>query len=192
MYTEVKTVHDVGKSLAEIHKTLKASSLLARRSSLQVDASVEARSEQQDRIHREEVEARNRHDRLAQRLLPTATPSGQPEEAQDAGTQRSLSTLWKRFPHTARSLLKRSSSASCHFAGGLSARKAPIDSSQSASGRLSSSSRRQNARSFGSATPGRICSARNAIDYPERGYWFLCGFQHWYGPCVCRSKCGPI
>ena len=96
MYTEVKTLHDVGKSLAEIQKTLKASSLLARRSSLQVEASVEARSEQQDRIRREEVEARKRHDQLAQRLLPTATPAGVPEEAQDAGTQKTLLTLWKR------------------------------------------------------------------------------------------------
>lgn len=74
MFTEVKTLHDVGKSLAEIQKTLKAASVLARRGSVEVDASVEPRLEQQDRRAREAAKAQERHDQLVARLQPDTAP----------------------------------------------------------------------------------------------------------------------
>lgn len=90
IYTEVKTLHDVGKSLAEIQKTLKGASVLARRGSVAVDAAVEPRSEQQDRRAREAAETRERHDRLVARLQPAAVTTDQTEEAEDPRTRENL------------------------------------------------------------------------------------------------------
>jgi len=39
MFTELKTVHDIGKSLAEIQKTLKSASIMSPRGPLEVEAS---------------------------------------------------------------------------------------------------------------------------------------------------------
>lgn len=89
-WTQVKTLHDVGKSLAEIQKILKGASVLARRGSVEVEASVEPRSEQQDRRGREAAEARKRHDRLVARLLPHATPAGRPDKAQAPSTGKNF------------------------------------------------------------------------------------------------------
>ena len=49
VYTSVKTVHDIGKALIEIQKTLKGASILGRRGAVEVDASVEPRSEKEER-----------------------------------------------------------------------------------------------------------------------------------------------
>lgn len=61
MWTEVKTLHDVGKSLDQIQKMLRGSSLLAREGWVEVDASVEPRSVRKERLIREDTEARKRH-----------------------------------------------------------------------------------------------------------------------------------
>ncbi len=97
VYTGVKTLHDVGKTLAEIQKTLKGASILARRGSVEVEASIEPRSEQQDRRAREAADSRERHDQLVARLQPAATAAGHPEEAQRPGTSgHSVLNLVKR------------------------------------------------------------------------------------------------
>jgi len=79
LYTEVKTLHDVGKSLAEIQKTLKSASVLARRGSVEVGASVELRSESHDRQALEYEEARQLHDELIAKLQPV-NPAADAEE----------------------------------------------------------------------------------------------------------------
>lgn len=61
MWTEVRTLHDVGKSLVEIAKTLKGASILGRRGSMDVDASVEPRSEKQDRRDQAAAKVFERH-----------------------------------------------------------------------------------------------------------------------------------
>ena len=50
MFTDVKTVHDIAKSLAEIQKTLDNASVLGRQGTLEADVSVESRVEQQKRL----------------------------------------------------------------------------------------------------------------------------------------------
>lgn len=71
MYTEVKTIHDVAKSLAEVEKTLKGAAVLGRRGSLEVDASVESRAGREQRVTKAQAVAQQRHDELVQQLLPT-------------------------------------------------------------------------------------------------------------------------
>jgi hypothetical protein len=48
MFTEVKTVHDIAKSLAEIQKTLNDASVLGRQGTLEADVSVASRVERQE------------------------------------------------------------------------------------------------------------------------------------------------
>ena len=74
MFTQVKTLHDVGESLAEIQKTLKDASVLTRRGSVEVEAAVEPRTEREARRLREADEAQRRHDQLVARLQPRAAP----------------------------------------------------------------------------------------------------------------------
>jgi hypothetical protein len=73
MFTDVKTVHDIAKSLAEIEKTLKNASVLGRQGTLEAEVSVETRVEQQKRLAREQAESRRNRERLARRLLPNET-----------------------------------------------------------------------------------------------------------------------
>lgn len=80
-WADVKTLHDIGKSIAEIQKTLEAASILARRGSVEVDASVESRSEKQDRRAQEEADARRRHDQLGAMLRPSTAHADEPEES---------------------------------------------------------------------------------------------------------------
>jgi hypothetical protein len=70
LYTSVKTLHDVGKSLAEIQKILKGASVLGRSGSLTVDAAVESRDERNERLAKEAAERKQRHDQLVKSLLP--------------------------------------------------------------------------------------------------------------------------
>lgn len=104
-WTEVKTLHDVGKSLAEIQKVLEGASVLAGRGSVEVEASVESRSEQQDRQAREAAEARKRHEQLVARLQPATTIAGHPEESPGTPHESVLSmakraAAWIRRPRS--------------------------------------------------------------------------------------------
>jgi hypothetical protein len=69
MFADVKTLHDLGKSLAEIQKTLKNASILSGNGSVEVDACVEFREKKQERVVREQAEMQERHQRLSQALL---------------------------------------------------------------------------------------------------------------------------
>jgi hypothetical protein len=76
IFTEVKTVHDVAKSLAEIQKTLANASVLHRHGTLEVEASVETRAEQQQRLAREQAESRQKREELMRRLRPNGADTG--------------------------------------------------------------------------------------------------------------------
>lgn len=89
MFAEVKTLHDIGKSLAEIQKLLKVSSVLARRGSVEVAAVVETRAERQDRLAQEAAESRRCHDQLVARLLPAARTDGVSERVSNVDAQGS-------------------------------------------------------------------------------------------------------
>jgi hypothetical protein len=73
MFTDVKTVHDIAKSLEEIEKTLKNASVLGRQGTLEAEVSVESRGEQQERLAREQAESRRNRERLARRVLRNVT-----------------------------------------------------------------------------------------------------------------------
>jgi hypothetical protein len=68
MFADVKTLHDLGKSLAEIQKTLKNASILTGKGSVEVDASVEFREKKEERVVREQAEMQERHQRRSQVL----------------------------------------------------------------------------------------------------------------------------
>jgi hypothetical protein len=68
MFTSVKTVDNIGKSLEKIEETLTRASVLGRRGSLAVEASVEPYAEQQDRLAGERAETMRDHDRLLRRM----------------------------------------------------------------------------------------------------------------------------
>ena len=70
MFTDVKTVHHVAKSLGEVEKTLKSAAVMGRRGSLQVDASIESRDAREQRISEANTSARLTHEELVQRVLP--------------------------------------------------------------------------------------------------------------------------
>ena len=59
MYTTVKTIHDIGMALEEIQQTLRHASVLRSNGTLDVEASVEPRAEQQERLAREAAESRS-------------------------------------------------------------------------------------------------------------------------------------
>jgi len=85
MFTTVKTVHDLAESLAKIQETLGAASVLARQGSLGIEASVERRAERQERVAKEQAEARQRHEELVRRLQPSrsqvnGTTAAEPSE----------------------------------------------------------------------------------------------------------------
>jgi DNA-binding transcriptional MerR regulator len=69
MFADVKTLHDLGRSLAEIQKTLKNASILSGKGSVEVDASIEFREKKQERVVREQAEMQEGHLRLNQALL---------------------------------------------------------------------------------------------------------------------------
>lgn len=81
MFTDVKTVHDIAKSLAEIQQALNNASVLGRQGTLEVEASVEPRVKQQERLAREDAEARRRHDQLVRRMQPNGTGTSETGES---------------------------------------------------------------------------------------------------------------
>ena len=86
MYTSVKTVHDIAKSLEEIQKTLRSASVLRSHGTLAVEAAVEPRAEQQERLASEQAERLRQHRELVRRLLPNATGTGEASESASNGT----------------------------------------------------------------------------------------------------------
>lgn len=70
MFAEVKTIHHVAKSLAEVEKVLKSAAVMGRRGTLEVDASIESRDARERRTAEAEAAARLRHEELVQQLLP--------------------------------------------------------------------------------------------------------------------------
>jgi hypothetical protein len=71
MSTDLKTVHDIAKSLAEIQKTLTSASVLQRQGTLEAEVSVESRAKQQERLAREQAEWTRSQEQLASRLRPS-------------------------------------------------------------------------------------------------------------------------
>lgn len=63
-FVNVKTVHDIGKSLRAIERIMKASSLNSQKGSLEVTAVVEERDEYIERVLREEAEEKAEYRRL--------------------------------------------------------------------------------------------------------------------------------
>jgi hypothetical protein len=81
MFTTVKTIHDIGESLAEIQKTLSSASVLDRQGTLEIEASVERRVDQQERLAREQAERRKEHDQFVRRLQPSGTDTDETSES---------------------------------------------------------------------------------------------------------------
>lgn len=73
---DVKTVHDIAKSVAEIQKTLKSAAVLGATRTLHVDAAVEPRSDKEERDAAQRGALQGQHARLTQMLLP-----GRPDPA---------------------------------------------------------------------------------------------------------------
>jgi hypothetical protein len=75
MFTEVKTVHDIAKSIAEIQETLSHASVLGRNGMLDVEASVEGYAEQQMRLASERAEAKRKQREFlrSMKMLPNNT-----------------------------------------------------------------------------------------------------------------------
>jgi hypothetical protein len=85
MYTEVKTVHDIGESLAKIQETLTNASVLERQGTLDIEASVESRDEQQERLAREQAEWKRQQEEFRRRLPPSRLlPTGKDKTAESA------------------------------------------------------------------------------------------------------------
>lgn len=80
MFTDVKTVHDIAKSLAEIQETLNKASVLRRQGTLEVEAAAKPRVEQPDRSAGQQNEAQRNHDRLARRPPSDGDPAGKLNE----------------------------------------------------------------------------------------------------------------
>lgn len=80
MFTDVKTVHNIAKSLAEIQKTLNNASVLGRQGTLEAEVSMESRVEQQERLAREEAEWRRDRELLARRLPPNGISTNETDD----------------------------------------------------------------------------------------------------------------
>jgi hypothetical protein len=83
MFTDVKTVHDLAKSLDEIKETLRNASVLGRNGSLDVEATVERYAEQQGRFASQRAEAKRKHQELLRRMgmLPNGNGSDESRES---------------------------------------------------------------------------------------------------------------
>lgn len=68
MFTSVRTIHDIGKSLDNINRTLARSSVLGRAGKMQAEVSVESRAEQVRRTAEEDAQQQERHSDLLKRL----------------------------------------------------------------------------------------------------------------------------
>jgi hypothetical protein len=81
LFTSVKTIHDIGKSLAEIEKVLKGASVLGRSGSLTVDAAIESRDERDERLARDaELEQLSLGRNLGEWFLEQGGGGGLPAE----------------------------------------------------------------------------------------------------------------
>jgi len=76
-FTDVKTVHDIGKSLEAIQQTLDHASVMGRHGGLEVEASVERRADQEERVASERAEAGRQHDAMVRSLLPGTEDGGE-------------------------------------------------------------------------------------------------------------------
>ncbi|TWP32858.1 hypothetical protein [Leekyejoonella antrihumi] len=79
MFTDVKTVHNIGKSLDEIGKILKAASVLDRHGTLDVEAATETRESRGLRVERENYEALVQHLHLVRRVAPDSSSTSEIE-----------------------------------------------------------------------------------------------------------------
>jgi len=88
MFASVQTLHDIGKTLEKMQKTFNGSSLLRRSGSVGVEASIEARGEQLQRLAEERAEREDQQSRLMEQLQPAdsaetqAVAGASPEEDQ--------------------------------------------------------------------------------------------------------------
>lgn len=72
MFTDVKTVHDIGKSLDEIKKVIDAASVLGREGHLNVDAATETRDEREIRISQENYDATVQRLHIMRQIAPNS------------------------------------------------------------------------------------------------------------------------
>jgi hypothetical protein len=82
LFTSVKTVHDIGKSLAAIQKTLGSASILGRPGFVEV--AVESREERQERLARERSETRERLKRMVPPNRPDLAAALGPEPGDES------------------------------------------------------------------------------------------------------------
>lgn len=74
MYSDVKTLHDIGQILDKMEKTLRNASVLQRSGSLEVDAAIESRTEQQQRFAAEQAEREEQQRKFMERHRPAKSP----------------------------------------------------------------------------------------------------------------------
>ncbi len=86
MSVTVKTLHDIGKSLEEIQKTVSSASVLGRQGILEVEASVELRSKQQERLAREQAEAMSNYKQFVRGVLPDVADPDEVNKSESNGT----------------------------------------------------------------------------------------------------------
>lgn len=72
MFTDVKTVHDIGKALDEIKKVVKAASVLGRQGHLDIDAATETRAEHEMRVDQENHDTLVRHLQMVRKVTPNS------------------------------------------------------------------------------------------------------------------------
>jgi hypothetical protein len=87
-YVTVKTLHDIGKSLEEIQKTLGHASVLGSHGSLDVEASVERRADRQERLDEEWAERKRQHEEFLRRVLPKDSDTEKDDTEQDDDTEQ--------------------------------------------------------------------------------------------------------
>jgi hypothetical protein len=80
-FTSVMTIDDIGRSLEGIQKTLSSASVLARQGNLDVEASVEPRAKQQERLAREQAEQKSKQDQLLRKMFPNSASSDETAES---------------------------------------------------------------------------------------------------------------
>ena len=85
MFTSVQTLHDIGKTLEKIEETFSGASLLRRSGSVEVEASIETRGEQRQRLAADRAEWEEQHSRMIEQLLPAN--SAETQVVSDASPQ---------------------------------------------------------------------------------------------------------
>lgn len=85
MFASIQTLHDIGKTLEKMEKTFNGASLLRRSGSVEVEASIESRGEQRQRLAEAQAEREEQHSRMMERLQPAT--SAEEQVASDASPQ---------------------------------------------------------------------------------------------------------